>query len=74
MQQNNKMTQPFPEILLLFYFKVEHAWACPIKPNKYYMIYLKLIWILRAKNEHYTSNNFSDIKRCNLICGQPFAL
>ena len=61
MQQINKITQPLPEILLLYYF--EEPWTCPGMPDQTQQILHDLTKAsmdiqLHAKNERYTSHSF----------------
>ena len=64
MQQINKITQPFPEILVLYCFG--ECWACLGMPDQTQQIFHYLnkgsmaFW-LHAKKENYTSNSFWDI-------------
>ena len=65
MQQIKKITQPFPEILLLCYFR--EPWTCSGMPDQTQQILQDLTKVsmdiyLHAKKEHYTSNSFGDIK------------
>ena len=42
-KKSTKITQPFPEILVISYFR--ELWACRTIPNQNDMITLKLLWM-----------------------------
>ena len=57
MQQIDKITQPFPEILLLCYFG--EPWICPGMADQTQQILQDLTKAsMDAKKEHYMSNSF----------------
>ena len=61
MQQINKITQAFPEILLLCYFG--EPWTCPSMADQTQQILQDLTKAsmdtnYMQKNKHYTSNSF----------------
>ena len=59
MQQINKITQPFPEILSVCYFG--KPWTCHGMPDQILLILQDLSNYLQ-KEQHYTSNIFRDFK------------
>ena len=80
MQQINKITRPFPEILLPCYFG--KPWTCPGMPDQTQQILqdlTKLPWIsnyIQKKNiiPQIVFEILKFKKSCNLICGEHFGL